>query len=126
MSQEKIETIKFNDVEYVRKDSIPENKQAETLNGVEYVIVRTTSAGVFAGYLKTRNGQEVTLLNARRLYQWAGAASLSQMAVDGTNKPNSCKFPVEVPHLELTQAIEILKCSEKSRLSIKSVAVWAV
>lgn len=125
MSQEKIETIKFNDVEYVRKDSII-SKQAESLDGMKYVIVRTFSAGVFAGYLKCRNGKEVSMVNARRLYQWAGAASLSQMAVDGTNKPTACKFPVEVPNLELTEAIEILECSEKARLSIKEVPVWKV
>ena len=124
MSQEKIDTIKFNDVEYVRKDSLSGNKEAEKLDGLKYVIVRTYSAGVFAGYLKSRNGQEVILLNARRLFQWEGAASLSQMAVDGTSKPASCKFPCEVPNLEILQAIEILDCSEKARLSIKSVAIW--
>ncbi len=32
-----------------------------------YVIVRTYSAGVFAGELEGRNGQEVVLRNARRL-----------------------------------------------------------
>ena len=50
----------------------------------KYVIVRTYSAGVFSGNLKSRNGQEVVLTNARRLWYWAGAASLSQLAVDET------------------------------------------
>lgn len=53
----------------------------------KYVIVRTYSAGVFAGNLKSRNGKEVVLTNARRLWYWAGAASLSQLAVNGTSKP---------------------------------------
>ena len=124
MSQAKIETITINDVEYVRKDSLINN--APELDGMKYVIVRTFSAGVFAGYLKEKTGQEVKLINARRLYQWAGAASLSQMAVDGTNKPESCKFPCEVPSLEVLQAIEILACSKKSQDSIKAVPVWKV
>ena len=51
---------------------------------LKYVIVRTYSAGVFAGNLKSRDGKEVTLTNARRLWYWSGAASLSQLAVAGT------------------------------------------
>lgn len=42
----------------------------------KYVIVRTYSAGVFAGNLKSRNGKEVELTDARRIWRWAGAASL--------------------------------------------------
>lgn len=90
----------------------------------KYVIVRTYSAGVFAGELESRSGQEVVLLNARRLWYWSGAASLSQLATDGTSDPSSCKFPCEVERVELLQAIEILDVTEKARESIKGVAVW--
>jgi hypothetical protein len=89
-----------------------------------YVIVRTYSAGVFAGFLESRNGQEVVLLDARRLWYWAGAASLSQLAVDGTSKPKECKFPVEVPSITLTQAIEIIDVTADAEKSIKGVPVW--
>jgi hypothetical protein len=90
----------------------------------KYVIVRTHSAGVFAGYLNSRNGQEVVLTNARRIWYWAGAASLSQLAVDGTNDPENCKFPVPVPRVELLQAIEILDVTEKAKSSIEDVKIW--
>jgi len=90
----------------------------------KYVIVRTHSAGVFAGEIESRNGQEVVLLNARRLWYWAGAASLSQLATDGTSNPSSCKFPCEVARVELLQAIEIIDVTEKAKDSIKGVAVW--
>lgn len=90
----------------------------------KYVIVRTYSAGVFAGTLESREGKEVKLSNARRLWYWAGAASLSQMAVDGTSKPNECKFPCEMPSVELTEAIEIIEVTEKAKNSIASVPVW--
>ncbi len=92
--------------------------------GLRNVIVRTYSAGVFAGTLESRNGQEVVLTNARRLWYWAGAASLSQLAVVGTSKPESCKFPVAVPRVELLQAIEILDLTEAARKSIESVPEW--
>ena len=90
----------------------------------KYVIVRTYSAGVFAGYLQSRKGQEIVLTNARRLWYWAGAASLSQLAVDGTSKPQECKFPVAVPRVELLQVIEILDVTEKAKSSIENVSVW--
>jgi hypothetical protein len=90
-----------------------------------YKIVRTYSAGVFAGNLVSRNGKEVVVENARRLWYWAGAASLSQLAVSGTSKPKDCKFPVEVPRIELTEAIEILDVTPEAEASIKAVPVWA-
>lgn len=91
---------------------------------MKYVIVRTYSAGVFAENLESRNGQEVVLKNARRLWYWDGAASLSQLATDGTSKPENCKFPCEVSSVELLQAIEILDVTEKAEKSIKAVVVW--
>jgi len=97
---------------------------AKTLKGLKYVICRTYSAGVFAGYLKNRKGKEGSLLNARRIWYWDGAASLSQLAMEGTNKPETCKFPQEVDEVELTEIIEIIPCTEKARKSIAEVAVW--
>jgi len=70
-------SIVVNGVEYVQKDSIEAKEMAVSTEGLKYVICRTYSAGVFAGYLKNREGQEVTLLNARRLWYWDGGASLS-------------------------------------------------
>jgi hypothetical protein len=90
----------------------------------EYSIVRTYSAGVFAGFVESRNGQEVVLSNARRLWYWSGAASLSQLAMEGTKKPNECKFPCEVAKVELLQAIEIIPCTAVAQESITSVPVW--
>ena len=111
-------------IEYVPKDSISSSPKAKSFKGMDYMIVRTQSAGVFAGYLKSRKGQEVVLLNARRLWYWSGAASLSQLANDGVSKPNDCKFPAEVEQVELLQAIEILPVTEKAKKSIEGVPVW--
>ena len=89
-----------------------------------YVIVRTYSAGVFAGTLIKKDGQEVELKNARRIWSWAGAASLSQLAQEGTSKPDDCKFPCNVDTVILTEAIEILSVTEKAELSIRGVKIW--
>lgn len=88
------------------------------------VIVRTQSAGVFAGVIKSRKGSEAIVANARRLWYWSGAASLSQLAVDGTSNPSGCKFPVAVPEVTLLNVIEILPLSDKAKASIDSVPVW--
>lgn len=90
----------------------------------QYVIVRTYSAGVFAGELVAREGKEVRLANARRLWYWDGAASLSQLATTGTSKPKTCKFPPEVPAVTLTEAIEILDVTPEARASIAAVKPW--
>ena len=90
----------------------------------EYVIVRTYSAGVFAGYIKSRKGQEVVMTDARRLWYWDGAASLSQLAVEGTKKPQNCKFPVAVPSVTLLQVIEILPVSAAAEKNIRLVQEW--
>lgn len=92
---------------------------------MKYVIVRTHSAGVFAGYLDTKDGKEVTLLSARRLWRWVGAASLSELAVAGVKLPGECKFPVAVPRVILTEAIEILDVTDAAKASIESVQVWS-
>ena len=91
---------------------------------LKYVIVRTFSAGVFAGELESRTGQEVVLLNARRLWYWSGAASLSQLSQEGVTKPKECKFPCEVPRVELLQTIEILDVSAAARKNIGEVKAW--
>lgn len=90
-----------------------------------YVIIRTYSAGVFAGNLVTRKDKEVELRDARRIWFWAGAASLSQLSKDGTSKPSECKFPCMVDKVILTEVIEIIECTEKAEKSIKEVPVWS-
>jgi len=94
------------------------------MSNKKYVIIRTYSAGVFAGYLKSRKGKEVVLNNARRLWYWSGASSLSQLAMEGVKNPSQCKFPVEVEEVTLTEAIEILNVTENARKNIAEVPIW--
>lgn len=91
-----------------------------------YVIVRTYSAGVFAGTLESQSddGKRIVLSDARRLWYWRGAASLSQLAGSGTSKPGECKFAVPVARLEVTEAIEIDDVTAAGRKSIEAVVPW--
>ena len=88
------------------------------------VIVRGDRSGVFFGTLSERNGREVKLTNCRRLWYWAGAASISQLAAEGTMCPNQCKFTMYVDEIEILDAIEIIPCTYKAISSIKAVKVW--
>lgn len=89
-----------------------------------FVIVRTYSAGVHFGYLKSRNGKEVVLKDARRAWYWSGAATLSEMSIRGVKNPDKCKFPEPVGEILLTQAIEILYCTEDAKQSLLNVPLW--
>lgn len=88
------------------------------------VIIRADRAGVFFGEIKERNGSEVVMTNVRRLWYWDGAASLSQMAVDGVSKPDNCKFTVTVPEMTILGVIEIIPCTDKAIKSIEGVFEW--
>ena len=95
----------------------------EAMKGT-YVIVRTYSAGVFAGTLVARDGREVELSNARRLWYWSGAASLSELAMKGVSRPLNCKFPVAVKTVLLLDAVEILPVEPAAQKSIEKVTPW--
>lgn len=89
-----------------------------------FVMCRTHSAGVFAGYLEYRKEKEAVLTDAIRIWYWAGASSLSELATRGTSKPLECKFPCPVSRIELTDVIEVIDITDKAKLSIQSVPEW--
>ena len=93
------------------------------MNG-KYVIVRGDRSGVFAGVLESQEGQKVVLKDCRRLWYWAGAASISQIAVNGVKSPRSCKFTVTVNEIAILDAIEVIPTTADAEASIKAVPEW--
>lgn len=85
-----------------------------------FVLVRTYSAGVHFGTLEERDGQEIRLSNARRLWSWTGALSLSEIAMKGLDL-NSSKISIAVDEIILTQAIEIIRISKTSNLPFNEI-----
>ena len=134
------ESIKIEGIEYVpktttqqRDENIKESIKVEGTEHVpktiiqqflDYVIIRTYSAGVHAGYLKNRDGKRVDLIYSRRIWYWSGACSLSQLAKDGTKDPDNCKFSTEIEKITLTECIEVIPCTEKAIESIQHVKEW--
>ena len=115
-------TVLIDGVEYipVNETNIP----SVNLDGLKFVIVRTYSAGVFAGYLEKRKGKEGTLKKAIRLWYWDGAASLSQVAMEGLKNPDKCKFGMAVDSIELTEIIEVLSTTKAAQDNILSIKPW--
>lgn len=92
----------------------------------EKVIIRADRAGVFFGELAKKEGSEVELHNARRLWYWDGACSISELAVNGTTRPVKCKFSIAVPSILILGVIEVISCTEVAVKSIESVPVWSM
>ena len=85
------------------------------------VLVRTYSAGVHYGTLESKVGKEVILTDSKRIWYWEGANSISQLAVEGTRKPENCKFSMAVPRIILTESIEIIETTKLAQDSIESL-----
>ena len=101
-------------------------KKKTATKSVPHVIVRTQSAGVFAGVLKEhdRKTAHAVIQQARRLWYWDGAASLSQLAIDGVSKPQNCKFPEAVASLTVGGVIEIIPMTSKAVDCIAAIPAW--
>lgn len=94
----------------------------------EKCIIRTNRAGVFFATLAEYDSvnREAVLTDCRRLWYWEGAASLSQLAVNGVSKPQNCKFTMIVPTMQVMEVIEIIPCTAEAIESINNVRVWKI
>lgn len=119
----KVDELTIDGTVYVPKGS--SLSSVEKIDGMEYVMIRTYSAGVHCGWLKEREGKEVTLLESIRIWKWDGAASISQLSQEGTNAPDGCKFGMALATpLILTESIEIITMTETAKQSIQNVTPW--
>lgn len=88
-----------------------------------YCLVKGSDSGVFAGTIKQRDGQEVLMTDARKLWYYDGVYALSQLAEEGTLLRNNRRFSVPIPEVLILDAVEILSCSKIAEESIKAVPV---
>ena len=112
-------SVTIDGVKYVREDSIIQ--KAVNTEGLPAAIVRSPSAGVFAGYLAEYKDRSVKLLGCRRIWYWSGAFTLSEMSKDGVSKPNDCKFSDTVDEHYILDASEIIPMTQKSANQIFSI-----
>ena len=79
----------------------------------KFCIVRTYSAGVHVGTLVSRDGREVVLSDARRVWRWRGANTLNELALSGCDDKWS-RISDPVPAITLTEAIEVIACTPEA------------
>lgn len=89
-------------------------------------IVRCDNSGVFFGTLEEIEGQNARISNVRNIWKWEGAASVMQLATEGTSQPRDCKFTVTVSEIVVTDAIQVIPCTDKAIANIESVKPWKV
>ena len=99
-------------------------KKKKSVNKKPYVIVRSHTAGVHAGYLDSRKGDTIILSDSRRLWRWCGA-SLSQVANTGPSSGDN-KFGGVVLKTEIVspQGFESATCRPESIKAIQAVSTW--
>lgn len=90
----------------------------------QYCLVRSTKAGVFAGIVENNERGTVVVKDARRIWYWSGASSLSELAVRGPAHPEKCKFPCAVDRVQVHEVCEVLPCTDVARKAIEAVPEW--
>jgi len=88
------------------------------------VIVRADKAGVFFGTLTAKEGSEVQLSNARKLFYWSGANAVEQIALNGVKNPDNCKFTVVCEEVTINNYIQIITCTDEAIANIENVSIW--
>lgn len=123
-----LQEIEINGIKYVQKTASvsPLSSAENNKQGLDCVIVRSQGAGVHFGYLKGKTGNQVSLVQSRRLWYWEGACSLSQLAVTGPKKPKTCRFALTVEKIEILNVLEILYVTKEAEEVILSVEAWKV
>ncbi len=90
----------------------------------QFYIVRADRAGVFFGKVKERNAAEITMTEVRKLFYWDGACAVEELAMNGTKKPNDCKFTVTIPEMVIAHPIQVIPCTDAATESLSGVKAW--
>ena len=97
----------------------PTKEAAKTAKSKKrFVIVRTTGAGVHCGVLAARDGDCVTLRNARRIWRWRGANTLHELSLRGADMEWT-RISEPVQTIEITGVHEIIDCAAIGRANLE-------
>ena len=89
---------------------------------MRYVMIRTYSAGVHFGRLVRRDGKEVVLRDARRVWYWKGARTLNELVAHGPAEGSKISEPTS--RITLTEAIEVIEMTPEQHAKLAG-ATWA-
>lgn len=99
------------------------------MNGQEpKYIIRCRDAGVHFGSIVAEDGVWLRIADTRRIWYWAGAASLSELAVYGPHpsKVDACRFGCRLAThaLRLADTCEVIECRREGAAAIEAVKEW--
>ena len=87
------------------------------------IIARIDRAGVFHGTLDHIDNDIMRLKNARRIYYWNGALSVTDMAAKGITG-GKVTIPVSTVEFMSDKIIELNECSEEASKAIEAIKPW--
>lgn len=109
------------------KKTAPKKTTKDSIVG-SYVIARCSAAGVHAGIVESTDANHTVLIGARRIWQWSGAGSLSEIAVYGLNpaKSSGSRIGAKVATLRLRDSdiAELIVCEPAGRKSVEEMPEW--
>ena len=87
------------------------------------VIARIERAGVFHGTLDHIDNEIIRLKDARRIYYWNGALSVTDIAAKGITG-GKVTIPVTTVEFMSDKIVELNECSAEATKSIESIKPW--
>ncbi len=87
-------------------------------------VVRCKNSGVFYGTFQWLEGTLCLLTDVQNIWYWAGAATILQLATDGVALPDETKITIKVSRLVVTDAVEIVPCTEKATQCLDNITPW--
>lgn len=97
-------------------------------SGLKPVLIRSAQSGVHFGLLQFEHdaphGFSVVLKDSRRVHYWEGAASLSQMAMDGISNHSASRIAMQLPEIKIGWVIEIIPLTEEAFNNLTNAPVW--
>ena len=114
--------ITINGLVYVPKGT--ETAARVSPDGLKMVMIRSGQSGVHFGWLKSHENGTVELIDSRRVWYWAGAASLSQLAMEGSSKLDECKIAMELPEITVLGVCEIIPMWNAAFVNLGKAKPW--
>ena len=87
------------------------------------IIARIERAGVFHGTLDHIDNDIMRLKDARRIYYWNGALSVTDIAAKGITG-GKVTIPVTTVEFMSDKIVELNECSEDASKSIETIKPW--
>ena len=87
------------------------------------IIARIERAGVFHGTLDHIDNDIMRLKDARRIYYWNGALSVTDMAAKGITG-GKVTIPVTTVEFMSDKIVELNECSTDASKSIETIKPW--